>query len=294
VSIGPSPSRLVSVALSAALLAGGPLALAGAAQPVARVDDTPGTPRLDGLSAPDLTLAATMDLKVITLRDGRQQLRFTSAVVNLGQGPLVVAGRRPAPGQPWEVVQQFIGPDGSVEREIPVNVQPVWGGDGHNHWHVPDVARYRLLRLDDGGVVARNHKIGFCFYDNKVFRSLPETPQYPGFPDDTGCAHGDPEATSFRMGLSVGFADIYRWRVPGQSIDITGLPGGRYRLEGRANGDDALYQTAGTNHLGWVDFRLIRDHRTARVEILGYSPTPEPDDSDLGTLVLDRDHGGGG
>ncbi|HEX3825993.1 MAG TPA: lysyl oxidase family protein [Sporichthyaceae bacterium] len=280
---------LVLVALGAALLAG-PIPPAGPTHPVTHAVMTAAMVRApadtdpDGLHLPDLAMAPTADLRVITSRDGHEQLRFTSTMVNLGQGPLVVAARRSAPGAPWEVVQQILAPDGYPEREIPLRLQPVWGGDGHNHWHVPDVARYRLLRLDDGEEVGANHKIGFCFFDNAFYRDLPQTPRGPGFPDDTGCAHGDRRATSFRMGLSVGFADVYRWRIPGQSIDITGLPPGRYRLEGKANGDDALHESDTTDHLDWVDFQLIRHSRAAKLQIIGRGATPEPAESDHGAV----------
>jgi hypothetical protein len=148
-------------------------------------------------------------------------------------------------------------------------LEPVWAGDGHNHWHVPDMARYRLVRLDDGTVVGANHKIGFCFFDNAFSQNLPDTPPYPEFPDDRGCAHGNRNATRIRMGLSVGFADVYRWRLPGQSIDITGLLAGRYRLEGKANGADALHESDTTNDLEWVDFELIRGYRGTELHVLG-------------------------
>ena len=278
VSLGLSRSKLVTALLLAALLAG--------TNAVAARRSGAG-PDPAGLLLPDLTLATSTDLRVITLRNGEEQLRFTSAVVNVGRGPLVVAGRRAAPGQPWEVVQQIMGADGDVVREFPVRVQPVWGGDGHNHWHVPAVARYRLLRLDDGTEVGTNHKIGFCFFDNDFYLSLPRTPPYPEFPDDTGCAHGDRSARRIRMGLSVGFADVYRWRMPGQSIDITGLPAGRYRLEGKANGDDELVESDPTNNVEWVDFQLIRGRRGAKVKIIGDGRArPVQDQTDRGELVL--------
>jgi len=293
----------VAIALTAALLAG-PAAVAGAAAGQGGADPgptgnpsaaAPGDVGTQGLRLPDLAMAGTRDLRVIASR-GHEQLRFTSTVVNIGQGPLVVNAQRSAPGRPWEVVQQILGADGSVKRRIPLRVDPIWGGDGHNHWHVPGVARYRLLRLDDGKVVAANHKIGFCFFDNTFYHSLPQTPRHRGFPNDAGCAHGRRSATSLRMGLSVGFGDVYRWRLPGQSIDITGLPTGRYRLEGKANGDELLYESDATNNLDWVDLQLIRGHRAATVKIIGHGSSAQPDDTDRGVLVLggSGEPGGGG
>jgi hypothetical protein len=293
VSRGLCRGKRALLALSIALLASAvPAAQAGATHPAAGAARTAAATRTtaaveqDDLHLPDLAMAPTKDLRIVTGRDGRELLRFTSSVINLGQGPLVVAAQRSAPGAAWEVVQQIVAPDGYVEREIPLALQPVWGGDGHNHWHVPDVARYSLLRLDDGEQVGANHKIGFCFFDNGFYRDLPQTPQEPGFPNDTGCAHGNRSATHFRMGLSVGFADVYRWRTPGQSIEVTGLPVGRYRLEGRANGDDALHESDTTNNLDWVDFELTRPHGKAKLQVIGRGSTAEPDDTDRGQVVF--------
>jgi hypothetical protein len=299
-----SRAALTALTLSAALSTGVVPAGAQAPGPGEHADHTSIGPRSPGRPAgttvagvgegtahlPDLVLATTSDLRVITTRGGRDQLRFTSTLVNLGGGPLVVSAQRPTTESPWTVSQVIVAPDGTVEREVPMGLQPMWGGDGHNHWHVPDMARYRLLRLDDGQEVGANHKIGFCFFDNAFFRPLPQTPAEPEFPDDRGCAHGDRAATHFRMGLSVGFADVYRWRIPGQAIDISELPAGRYRLEGTANAQNALAESDTTNDVEWVDFQLLRGYRGATAHVLDSGWTPQPARTDEGSVMF----GGGG
>lgn len=76
---------------------------------------------------------------------------------------------------------------------------------------MPDVAHCRLSRLDDAAQVGQNHKIGFCLFDDRRYRSLPTSPSAPQFPTDAGCKSGGPDATSFEMGVSVGYSDTYRW-----------------------------------------------------------------------------------
>lgn len=249
--------------------------------------DTPAAPPADplaGLPLPDLAMAPTRDLKVVNRPDGHTELRFTSTVVNIGHGLLVVAAHRDAVGKAWTVAQEILSPAGSVLRAIGLPLQPVWGGDGHNHWHVPGVAKYQLLRLSDNQLVGANHKIGFCFFDNSFHRALPETPDKPEFPNDQGCAHGDRRATHFRMGLSVGWGDVYRWKIPGQSIDISNVPAGRYRLLGMANGDGLLLESDRSDNLTWIDFELVRHGNHATVRILDHGSDERPAQPDHGSV----------
>jgi hypothetical protein len=197
----------------------------------------------------------TTDLRLMSQHDGSRQLRFGTTISNAGPGELVVAANRATSDSSWEVSQQVVAADGAVVGSFPMNVQPVWAGDGHNHWHLPDIADYRLVRSSDGAVVGANHKIGFCLFD-KLVDARAQTPSRREFPDDMVCAHGDPAATKIRMGLSVGYCDIYWWATPGQSVDITGLPDGDYRLEGKADGANALHQTEPADDVDRVDFRL--------------------------------------
>ena len=42
------------------------------------------------------------------------------------------------------------------------------------------------------------------------------------------CGHEDDEY--IEMGLSPGWSNVYEWNLPGQTIDITDVADGRYRL----------------------------------------------------------------
>jgi hypothetical protein len=106
-----------------------------------------------------------------------------------------------------------------------------FGGDGHNHWHVRDLASYELTRMDNGTLVGTDHKQGFCFFDNFGYRlTLPGAPQDPVY---TGC--GGTSSLQVETGISVGWGDRYAARLPDQFIDITGLTAGRYRLTATAD-----------------------------------------------------------
>jgi hypothetical protein len=71
------------------------------------------------------------------------------------------------------------------------------------------------------------------------------------------------------MGLSVGWGDIYRWDLPGQYINVTGLSPGRYRLEGVADPSDWFKEKDNTNNSTWVDLQLTRTD----VKVLDHGPS---------------------
>jgi hypothetical protein len=41
-------------------------------------------------------------------------------------------------------------------------------------------------------------------------------------------------------GISVGWADVYNWFLPGQFIEVSGLPDGYYRLETEADPNNTI------------------------------------------------------
>ena len=91
-------------------------------------------------------------------------------LVNVGKGDFVLRATRDGEGAP--------GPSSrtsrtrrAVRRSSRLASQLVWGGDGHDHWHVQRVAINRLVPLDSNGRPVANGqewpdaKVGFCFYD---------------------------------------------------------------------------------------------------------------------------------
>ena len=92
----------------------------------------------------------------------------------------------------------------------------------HDHWHVEDFARYVLTKPKDGRVVALSDKVSFCVRDSIArWQGLPGAPGAPYYRDCTQ------DGTT---GMSVGWADLYGAELFGQSIELTGVPDGRYCL----------------------------------------------------------------
>ena len=58
------------------------------------------------------------------------------------------------------------------------------------------------------------------------------------------------------MGLSVGWGDLYRYTLPDQFVDITGLGAGRYRLVVTADRQGWFSESNESNNSTWVDLQL--------------------------------------
>jgi hypothetical protein len=233
------------------------------------VDNPVGEPLL-----PDLVPEPPVDLRV-TVEDGTTTVRFSSTLVNVGEGDFVLRANRDLFNE-WSVEQELWYSESGGEL-ISTEADMAWGGDGHDHWHVRRVASYRLVPLDEDGTPIEDglfridSKIGFCFYDHTA---------QPGF--DQGKAvydvHecGDEDDEDIRMGLSPGWADIYDFTLPGQSVDITVLPDGNYRLWAEVDPKSWFTEETRDNNVTWIDFELFTQdgRRFARLTEVG----PEPGD----------------
>jgi len=91
----------------------------------------------------------------------------------------------------------------------------------HQHWHFTQFAAYSLLDKTKT-LVVRSHKQGFCIED--VYD--PSGVYVRGQPGRYHC--GD-------MGITAHYADLYRFDVPGQWVDVTDVPPGEYVLEVEVN-----------------------------------------------------------
>ena len=176
---------------------------------------------------PDLKPLPPRSFKVQTTETGQRQLRFTSIIANNGAGPFQVTGSRSSTSvAEMTVSQQIFNDQGGVSRSLLTPAVMYWGGDGHNHWHVRDLETYELVAPNGGGRVGTWEKHGFCFQDNTQWKlSLPNAPQEPVY---RGC--GKIDALQETIGISVGWADTYGYRLPDQYIDITNVSPGQYRL----------------------------------------------------------------
>ena len=86
------------------------------------------------------------------VRPRKAGTRFSSVLVNIGEGDFGLRATRDTQNGDWHV-EQLIPHVRQAPRWWATPAQFVWGGDGHEHWHVKRVAINRLHRLDESGNV---------------------------------------------------------------------------------------------------------------------------------------------
>ena len=118
----------------------------------------------------------------------------------------------------------------------------------HGHFHMHGVADYDLLDAS-GTAIVRARKQGWCFRDNEPFRQGAGPAKYD-------CSH---------QGISAGWEDIYDKSLDCQWLDITGVPGGQYRLRVIVNPDQVFQESNYANNTV-----------TVVVTLPGAAPQPAP------------------
>ena len=229
------------------------------------VDNPAGEPLL-----PDLVPEPPIDLRV-TVEDDRTTVRFSSTLVNVGEGDFILRADRDT-GE-WLVEQELWYSESGGEL-IPTEADMVWGGDGHGHWHVRRVVSYRLVPLDENGNpieedLGFDTKIGFCFFDHtRQFDFGPVEAVYS--------VHecGEEDDDQVRMGLSTGWGDVYLFTLPGQSIDITDLPDGNYRLWAEVDAESWFIEETRDNNVTWIDFELTTQEGRRFAGLTDVGPEP--------------------
>jgi hypothetical protein len=223
---------------------------------------------------PDLTMPALADVVAARLEGGdTQQLFFSASIANIGPGTFAIKAVRGDERGAWRVSQLFEERNGTTsERRTPADM--VWGGHGHDHWHVQIGATYRLYALPSMRLVGSYEKVGYCFFDQVRFDpTLPNAPRGQVFTKDVCNGHS---TLALEMGLSPGWQDPYTWALPDQRIEITGLPDGDYRLVAKADPHNWFRETNEKNNETWVDVRLTPSVRPPRATVLRVGPHASP------------------
>jgi hypothetical protein len=196
---------------------------------------------------PDLDQQTPTELQVARtdiVGRARYALGFQSAVRNIGDGPLLITGRRASTRDPYMTAEQLVQHgDGSQTVAPAVGKLRYAIAIGHQHWHYLGFDRYELRRAGGDRALLRDHKSGFCLGDryrvaDAVPASAPATAQYT-----RSCGLWHPKRLTVSEGISVGYGDNYRPYLEGQSLPLAGLPSGRYVLVHRVNLDHRLLET---------------------------------------------------
>jgi hypothetical protein len=203
---------------------------------------------------PDLRMAQILHFTVQTTSSGRRLLRFTTWIVNVGQGRFEVRGSRPnRTTSTMKVVQRVYNAAGGF-RTVSTPAVMKYAGDGHNHWHTQRIARYELWSPAAPATIRRGAKVGFCFFDTLAYKlTLLGAPRHRVYAE-SGC--GVKASLAAHMGISVGWADSYPWNFAWQWIDITGLPRGIYMVRVTADPDNWFLETNDRNNCNWSRIRI--------------------------------------
>ncbi len=133
---------------------------------------------------PDLAMSPLQDISAVQIKGSGDYVQFTAAVANVGVGAFIVHAVRGDRRGAWRVSQRFQEPDGSTSETV-TKGDVVWGGHGHDHWHVHLGASYWITRPSSSERLRRYDKVGFCFFDQRPLLTQPtDRAGAPAVPED--------------------------------------------------------------------------------------------------------------
>ena len=224
------------------------------------------------LRLPDLDQELPTRL-VVTRSEDEYHLGFRSAVRNVGDGPLIIDGRRPDVGTGAMVADQVVEREGGGRGELPAvgRLQFVASPD-HRHWHLLGFERYELRRPGGSVALVEDRKTGFCLGDRyMVFgERLRHRASHPRFASRCGLEETD--LLGLREGISVGYGDDYAANLEGQYLPLTGLADGRYVLVHRVNVDRRIREPDYRNNAASVLIELAWRNDVPYVRVLANCP----------------------
>ncbi len=182
------------------------------------------------------------------------KLGFASATDNIGDGPVWVRGKRGSTTGPMRAEQLVRLSDGTVRAYRDAGRLRYTPSPSHTHWHLLGFQRYEL-RTQDGELVVRDRKSGFCLADHYGLARR-RVAIFTGGRFFGNCAASNPDALSVEQGTSVGYTDLYPAHFHGQNLELRGVPAGIYTLVHRANPGQHLEEVDYTNNTASLRIRL--------------------------------------
>jgi Lysyl oxidase len=188
-------------------------------------------------------------------------LGFQSAVRNIGDGPLIISGRRSSTSAPTMTAFQKIDrSDGSRRTSKSSGRLRYSISKTHQHWHLLHFDRYELRSVGKAhAAVARDQKAGFCLGDRYRVAGVAVRAALPQPTYVNRCGWRQPKRLTVEEGISPGYGDNYLPYLEGQSLPLTGLDAGRYVLMHVANSDHTLRESNYSNNAASVLIRLRWD-----------------------------------
>ena len=173
-------------------------------------------------------------------------LRFDGFVHNRGAGPLEMRGGSRSGADMTLVRQHARRTGGALEPLTPIAGHEATiryeAEDGHNHWHLREVARYSLWNSARTAEVTPGLKVGFCLEDSQ--RRETHGPSGQVYSASANfCLQNQPTASAITMGVSAGWRDVYGRHLAFQWVDISDVQPGAYRLAAEVDQDDVVQES---------------------------------------------------
>lgn len=181
------------------------------------------------------------------------KLLFSTTSWNSGAGPLELrAGETSSQGQN---VYQRVYLDGGGYHDYlagTFELHPT-----HDHFHFEDYALYTLQPAGASGASDRTGvKTTFCVMDTDLvdgsLAGAPRSPVYASCGADV-------------QGMSIGWGDTYGYWLDGQSVDVTGLPDGDYRLAIQIDPKNKILESNDADNLSCTLLRISVTRQTVNV-----------------------------
>lgn len=196
---------------------------------------------------------------------GNTILRFQSSLPNMGPGEFILRYTSVSAGEGFVTVQQEIEDDNggaSTLVDIPgmrMNLDPE--SPTHGYIIVDDWIAYRIREVLPGDGVGDILRIGqksairltsSRTYDSSLPNYKPASERILAWP------------LNGRLGVSVGWTDIYPTFMDEQWVDVTGLPPGEYWLELEVDVADYVQEVNENNNIGRVKITLAHESLPAQ------------------------------
>ncbi len=203
------------------------------------------------LILPDLVTLPPSDLNLrVNPSNGQKLLRFTNFIANNGPGKMELWGDSDPETGNVTVTQHITTAQDSIQK---VAVGEFFFHREHNHWHFGNFARYEVLSLtldvDLDRVLASGNKISYCLRDD-ARSNIPDAARWQTY---TSCEKEE-------QGISVGWIDVYRYHLPGQSIDISSLSDGVYALRSTVNPGKNIWEQNTENNAAILFIQIEGNH----------------------------------
>lgn len=189
----------------------------------------------ENLLPPDIVPIQPVELSIRNEK-GKKVLRFSTTFYNQGKGALEFLGHTDRATNITYATQYVYEKDGAGEyRDIGEFVYH----PAHSHWHVDKYVIYQLWSVTGENktdkIIKSSDKMSFCILDERVYdlsmAGAPKTRVY-----SAACS-------GRQQGMSVGWKDTYKASFEGQSIDLEGVPDGKYIFRAMINPDKKILET---------------------------------------------------